>query len=244
MSACERIVEDYSELQSVFDNKFTDEMALKQDWLLNIAHMATAAFVDKAGIRCRFDSEEFTNLLSLCGNVKANPNSNGMDNLLYSYWVGAANDLEYVEPVYGPCSFVGYPDGKDGIHYFELGDYENCMASAIPSNSRNKDGAWYFIKNLLSREQQLMVADTFGAGIPVLYDIAKETSINIADEKHVAGFFALIERTQYAEVYGDSVLIDIIIETSQAYIQGDKTLEETVRLIQARASNYVAEQYG
>ena len=40
----------------------------------------------------------------------------------------------------------------------------------------------------------------------------------------------------------DSALADIIAGTAGAYFAGDKTLDETVELIQNRASLYISEQ--
>lgn len=242
---CERLVAENGEIQSLLDNKLSDENTLKQDLLQNIAYTAMAAFVDTEAARCDFDSDEFMNLLSLCNRMKANPDSTGKDFLLYSQQVGGADSLSGMEQTLGPCAFVGYPDGADGIHYYKLTDnFERCMATAIPANSLNKDGAWHFIKMLLSRSSQLNVANTFGAGIPVIYDIVKETSDRIADERNAALFYDLLARTKYAELYGDATLRDIIIEGGQAYIAGGKTLKETAENIQSKASIYLAEQYG
>ena len=242
---CERLVSEHDDIQSILDNKFSDEAALKQDTLQNIAYLAMTAYLDKENATCSFDSEEFANLLSLCGRIKANPDSTGTDFLLYSAWISSANDLAGYEQHHGPCSFVGYPDGKDGIHYYQLpNDFENNMATAIPANSQNKQGAWYFIKTMLSRSNQLKIANTFGAGMPVIYDVLKESSSNTANKKYTEAFYALLERTKYAELYGDATLREIIIDSSQAYLAGEKTLKETTQLIQSKASVYVAEQCG
>ena len=242
---CERLVSEHDDIQSILDNKFSDEAALKQDTLQNIAYLAMTAYLDKENATCSFDSEEFANLLSLCGRIKANPDSTGTDFLLYSAWISSANDLAGYEQYHGPCSFVGYPDGKDGIHYYQLpNDFENNMATAIPANSQNKQGAWYFIKTMLSRSNQLKIANTYGAGMPVIYDVLKEASSNTANEKYTETFYALLERTKYAELYGDATLREIIIDSSQAYLAGEKTLKETTQLIQSKASVYAAEQYG
>lgn len=242
---CERLVAENRDIQSLLDNKLSDENTLKQDLLQNIAYTAMAAFVDTEVASCSFDSEEFMNLLSLCDRIKANPDSTGNDFLLYSQQVGGADALSYKEQTIGPCAFVGYPDGADGIHYYMLpNDFEHCMAAAIPANSQNKQGAWNFIKMLLSRSNQLSVANTFGAGIPVVYDIVKETGDRMTDARSATQFYDLLTRTKCAELYGDATLRDIIIENGQAYIAGGKTLQETAQLIQSKASLYLSEQYG
>lgn len=242
---CERIVAENDELQSVLDNRTANESALKQDLLLNIAYMAMTAFVDKENASCNFDSEEFMNLLSLCDRIKANPDSTGTDFLLYTALVGTADALPDMEETLGSCSYVGYPDGGDGIHYYQLpNEYENCMAAAIPSGSGNKEGAWYFIKTLLSRANQLTIANSFGTGFPVNYEVLKEAVATNASAEDAGALHGLLERTKYAELYGDATLREIIIDSSQAYLSGEKTLKETARLIQSKAGVYMAEQYG
>ena len=60
----------------------------------------------------------------------------------------------------------------------------------------------------------------------------------------VERFMGLLENTRGADRCSDSQVRDIILECGQAYLAGDKSLEETVELIQSRASIYVSEQYG
>lgn len=242
---CEKLVAENRDVQSLLDNKLSDENTLKHELLQNIAYAAMAAFVDTESANCRFDSEEFMELLSLCDRIKPNPASTGNDFLLYSQLVSGADALTDAEQMLGSCAFVGYPDGGDGIHYYMLpNDFEHCMAAAMPANSQNKQGAWNFIKILLSRSNQLSVANTFGAGFPVIYDIVKETGDRTADAQSAAQFYDLLTRTKCAELYGDATLRDIIIENGQAYIAGGKTLQETAQLIQSKASIYLSEQYG
>ena len=156
-----------------------------------------------------------------------------------------ADYLSKVEQRYGPCSYVGYPNGGDGIHYYCLpNDFEYSIASAIPANSLNKAGAWYFIKTMFSRSNQLKIANVNGTKIPVIYDIALEVAEDTASQEDLEEFLDLLERTKYAELYGDSTLREIIIDNSQAYLAGTKSLVETVQLIQSKASIYVAEQFG
>lgn len=242
---CEQLVAEKPDIQSVLDNKFSDENALKQDVLQNIASVAATAFVDTENASCSFASEEFMGLLSLCDRIHANPDSTGRDFLLYSESVVGAESLPYIENTLGSCSFVGYPDGADGIHYYFFpNDFEHCMSVAIPTNSLNKQGAWQFIKMMLSRKSQLNIANSFGSGFPVIYDIVKETSERTVDAQSAAKFYDLLTRTKSAELYSDNILRNIIIECGQAYLAGDKTLDETANAIQSRVSIYLAEQYG
>ena len=56
--------------------------------------------------------------------------------------------------------------------------------------------------------------------------------------------YALLNSTTRAYTAADKPLVEIITGEAAAYFQGDRSLEETVRLIQSRASLYVGEKYG
>lgn len=241
VAGCERLVEETQGLQSVFDNKFSDSEGLKQDMLQNIAYLAMTAFVDKESAACRFDSREFQDLLALAGSMKANPDSNGHDWLLSGATVSSAESVAFLEEKEGSLAFVGYPDGGDGIHYYSLpNDFENCMTMAIPSNSKSKVGAWTFIKTMLSHSNQ----SGLSYGMPVIYEVVKEETERTVNEQVAAKFYDLLERTKYAEQATDETLFGLIVDSCQAYLAGTKTLEETAKLVQSRASLYVSEQYG
>ncbi len=238
---CERLVEETPGLQSVFDNKYSDSEGLKQDTLQNIAYLAMTAFVDKESATCSFDSQEFKDLLALAGRIKANPNSDGHDWLLSSATVSSAESVAFLEEKGGPLAFVGYPDGGDGIHYYSLpNEFESCMTMAIPANSKSKVGAWTFIKTMLSHSNQ----SSLSYGMPVIYDVVKEKTERTVNEQVAAKFYDLLERTKYAEQATDETLLDLIMDSSQAYLAGTKTLDETAKLIQSKVSLYVSEQYG
>ena len=146
--------------------------------------------------------------------------------------------------------YIGYPNGGGGIHYYALdNDYENSMTMAIPSNSRNKEGAWAFIRWTLSRSEQLKLANKSSNGVPtpsmpVIFPVLREVTDLNTGERDTAQFYDLLERTKYAELSGDSTLRELIISSSQAYLAGEKSLEETVDIIQSRVGTYMAEQYG
>lgn len=237
---CRELVNSRDDLQSVLDNKFSDVNGLRQDTLQNVAIMGAAVFVDKDNASCSFDSAEFAELLSLCKSIEANPDSSGDDFLLNS----AGFDLSWLEERLGPCSFVGYPDGGDGLHFYILpNDFTYAVTMAIPTGSQNKEGAWYYIKSKLSRSSQLKLANEGRGLLPVMYEPAQDFISQNFEADQAQSIFGLLERTKYSELYGDSVLRDMIIDSSQAYLAGSKSLEETVQLIQGKASVYVAERY-
>lgn len=243
---CERIVSERDDVQSILENLMSDQIQLEQETLRSIAYLSMTAFVNKEDCTCSFDSEEFSYLLSLCGEIESNPEATRKDYLLVQAQVSSADYLADNESLYGRCVYIGYPNGGDGIHYYTLtNNFENCMAMAIPTSSQNKEGAWNFIKIMLSRSCQLQIADTPYSGMPVRYDILRETTEHSsASEKDIDRFYDLLNRTKYAERNVDVTLLDLIIDNGQDYLSGTKTLKETVALIQGQASILIAEQFG
>ena len=242
VSVCEQIVRDNNDVQSVFDNKLSDESSLRYDTLQNLAWMAACSFVDKNTASCSFDSPEFKALLELCGNIRANPDSTGDDFLLYVAQTSNAGSLEYLTERLGPCSYVGYPDGGDGVHYFFTAMADHA-AMAIPGGSQNKSAAWGVIKYLLSENQQWNVAGEIGS-MPVTRSVVEEYNRQNFSGEQCEKFFDLLERTHYVQTGADTTIREIIMETCRPYLAGDKSLEETVDLLQSKVSIYLAEQYG
>ena len=129
---------------------------------------------------------------------------------------------------------------------------------AMSAQSAHKDGAWAFLRTMLSEKKQSgnMVPITCAA-----YDAA------IAEEKeHIEGgavielpgadgegreypittenldtFDELVNSVTGVYEY-DSALMEIIWSEAQGYFAGDKTAEDTAKNIQSRVSIYMAEQ--
>ena len=239
---CRQIVQDSGSVQSILDNKLSDQGGLRSDTLQNLAWTAACAFVDKNSASCSFDSREFKDLLELCGTIKANPDSTGSDFLLNVVQVANAGALDYLEQMLGPCSYVGYPNGGQGVHYYSL-NIAGGRAMAIPANGQNKDGAWGFIKYMLSESVQWEVAR--GAiSIPVIRSVAEEYNRQNYNQEQYDKLATLIERTRFVQTGADATVREMIIEVCQPYLAGDKSLEETAKLLQSRVSIYMAEQYG
>ena len=114
------------------------------------------------------------------------------------------------------------------------------MTISVKSNSSNKEGAWAFIKEQLSMDKQMDMEYCLPVNRQALLRMAEEELSGEQVEK----LMGLLENTKGADRCSDSQVRNIILECGQAYLAGDKSLEETVELIQSRASIYVSEQYG
>lgn len=143
-----------------------------------------------------------------------------------------------------PCVFVGFPNGDGGFSYYANSGLG--VAMAIPVQSRNKEGAWALIRDRLSSEHQ-MEKDAYGdyvCGLPAIDAVMRRRVEAELSKEDAARLYALMESIQYAETFSSRPLDTIIQEVGQAYLAGDKTLDEAAALIQSRARLWVAEQYG
>lgn len=92
-----------------------------------------------------------------------------------------------------------------------------------------------------------MEKDAYGeyvCGLPAVDAVMRRRVEAELSEEDAAKLYALMESIQYAETFSSESLHTIIREVGEAYLTGDKTLNEAVALIQSRASLWVAEQYG
>ena len=164
------------------------------------------------------------------------------------------------------AAYVGYPTA-DG----SLGSYFNLHGSKLSMSStcRNKDAAWDFIRQAVAKKYgstEIRDLHTYGEEIktPVVrkyYEMAnrfdmKDTlradflcsgPLNTSYFKwercttdHLQRYETLINNT--TQIYWpNSELSDIVWESISPYFTGDKTLDDTVSLIQNRVQLYVNE---
>lgn len=240
-----RMVAESDQYQTVFDMNIT-----KQSLLNWIAQMSVGTFVDKAHATVDFDNQAFRELLAWCKDM-GDGIKEGSDSIVYDRSeilllfeiVQGMGRIDYLPELFGePPVFVGFPNGSDGFSYYSISGDSYGRAMAIPKNSQNKEGAWEFIKYMLSLDRQLNLGEY--ANLPVNYEALKRIADSTISDDAKVLLFSLLGRTKYAQAYADEGLVEIIISSGQSYLNGDKSLEETIKLIQSRASIYVSEQYG
>lgn len=163
----------------------------------------------------------------------------------------------------GQAAFVGYPVEDGGIgssFYFTMQSRRMAMSSAC----RNKPAAWEFIRELLlprctgyeyiskrelpgipvnrSDYEWVIAADRSDAvrnQTKGLYGVPS-VKCRPATEEEVARYEGFINQIDRIQIYND-VIYDVVQEISGAYFAGDKSLDETVDLIQRRVTLYVNE---
>ena len=237
-----RIFEENSEYVAFFQSFMTSSNLLS--W---IATISSGEYIDWKNGTCDFTDSSFGELLFWCNYMA--PEYEGEQASVYYEMPEVMLSLEnFFDPTrlsviqnnFGePFVFVGFPCSDGDGHYYSCA--YGC-AAAIPVTSKNKDGAWDFIRNQLIESKQ--VSSYPLDGMPVNYNALIRVSYELKDDELRKQFMELINNTTKAICYGDHQLRKIIIESGQAYLAGDKTLEETVELIQSRVGIFVAEQCG
>ena len=234
-----RMVEENDQILAVFDTFMSGESLLA-----HAANVGVSAFVDKENAVCSFDSESFSDLLMWCKEMGPGT-AEGSGGPVYEpdeYILSPALiTAPIAESAGDQVSYVGFPNGGTGYHFYSP-FYGFGLTMAIPANSQNKDGAWAFIKERLSTDTQLNLGEI--SALPVNMEALKRLAEASSTEAGREELYGLLEKTKYAETFSDEPLREIIVESGQSYLNGGKSLEETVRLIQSKASIYVAEQYG
>lgn len=235
----ERILAENERYLSLFDTFVT-----KSSLLDSVCIISESAFTDRENASCDFDNDYFRSLLEFCNSspydefIDGQSVSIGFENaLLTPERISSVVRFNVMPGVYGDDPvFVGFPDGDMGCSYYICG-----LGYAIPAQSSNKEGAWAYIKHMLSVEAQRYVT----AGLPVIlkaFELALEDGDVSEDMQRKA--LELLERTKYAESVQDSGLKEIITDSCRNYFDGTATLDDTVDIIQSRASVYMSEQYG
>ena len=157
----------------------------------------------------------------------------------------------------GQAALVGYPTEDGGIgSFFQVQGRKTAMASTC----RNKEAAWEFIRQVLLPQFHYTVRY-----IPInRTDYDKVIQWDVKRPKHISytnyGFFAgnimypsrrvsdaeieryedFINRIDRIDLY-DATLYNIVYEACGPYFAGDRSLDETIRLVENRVQLYVNE---
>lgn len=222
----------------------------RETYLSEVTSRYVRRAVDWDGGTCDFDNASFRQILQTALNLRETPED--LENMVFgpgelqvadgtqvtnAVFTTHVYDLAQTEKTAGcQMSFIGWPttDGSCGT------DAYLNRAVGICSQSQDQEGCWAFVKFLLTR------VNTEEQGL-YIYRPAMEESIRraIADEKmndaDAERLMELIDAVEHIQDY-DSAIMNIIKEACAAMFSGDKTVEETAKLIQSRVGIYVAEQ--
>jgi ABC-type glycerol-3-phosphate transport system substrate-binding protein len=167
------------------------------------------------------------------------------------------------EAFQGDFTFIGIPSENRTVStlvleaaYLREGNMYHTLNFAITTACEDKQGAWEFIRGILTEDYQLRYRSIDG---PSQYHLMFPTN-RTALETELA--WAMSRQPPYAiqrrdankvmyaieNVSGMTIISDalwsIISESAIDYWNGQISLEDAVRIVQNRASRYVAEQTG
>lgn len=244
-----------------FDNalKAEDKTVLSMDPQLMLQFMAQYsidAFIEDDLSGCDFENEDFYELLNF---VKDCAEGNGGEPIGMDTWVmGLSSYISDIETLGTQPRYVGYPDvERNGPCVMSLASY------GISSTTEYPDECWNFIKVTLSEEAYLSAGlqeafplsrSALEAGIRLFQmSTGEEESILFGmtdpngdyyvplEEKYVPYLYELLDSVTHARLRCSSVF-SIISEEGNAFLENDKSAQETAKLIQNRVGIYLSEQ--
>lgn len=276
-------VEEFIELAESFpDKKLFSGDVTKRSVFFKLTLYGYREYVDPNTGECRFDSEEFIGLLEFCNRFPNETDGNGSDkNTLFDNEAdlyngntlfrsdgiishfGAVRQLE--QGIFGePVTFAGFPGvGGNGAALNLTGSEYMIM-----SHAANKEGAWEFLKYILSEERQDRISEEnqmFPVRMSSLEKAAEEAKKGVYDSDkgeytepvwvqngniiklgvNTDGdnqrIFELLDSASGISGFESSYVYDIMNEESAAYFSGQKSAEDTAEIIQNRVQNYLDE---
>lgn len=252
------------------------------DVLLDGINYGGDAFIDYEAGKCNFNSEEFLSLLEFASGFPSGDDSepdyagifadiditySQENTLLMQTLIGGYDDFYCSEKKYfgDEVTAVGYPSvsGESGSLIRPNSGF------ALSAKSENKEGAWQFLRTLLSPEYQdstenfpVRVSSLRKNGERIMqfgkndfyYSLISVGNITVSNAVSVGeiGVPASADIDRINELVtsvsrlsrSDSTVGDIVKEEASAYFAGNKTAEETARLIESRVNIYLSESYG
>jgi len=218
-------------------------------------------FVDWKEHVCSFDSAEFKRLIEQINNLdypvkpaggnRPSAEENLMSRQVLFQYMTYGSPYDYdtrLNQSGGKIRTVGFPSA-DGTPVFLFSASQNL---AIYAESPNKDGAWAFMEFLLSADEQSWYSssndvfpvrrDSFEAYLTRAYSYLEEDMVHSLDLSRKDTPEKLRYMTEHLGMnQNDSEISTIVSEELQAYFRGQKTADETAKIIQSRAQLYLDE---
>jgi len=281
-------IDEITALMEKYPDSALTSNANKQNIMNLLMTMGFYDFIDYEKNTCSFDSEEFIKLLnyansfsekSLIENMSEDDRMDFWENekfyfqdnriLLRETYIHAFDNFLSIKMTYNnePFTLKGYPSANsNGGVISANGIY------TISDKSLCKDGAWEFLKVILSDE--VMVSDRMGYnGFPVTisgFDKASEsmkkyhyymnengTGYSMSEEprndEYVTGIHMQVTDEDINKIknYINNITVkmdytnqiyEIIADDIQMFLAGEKSAEETAKVIQSRALMYISEK--
>lgn len=244
----------------------------KTDALRMFTMMNMVNYIDWATGECSFDSEEFIELLEFANMFPAEIDWENMEDGDYvdeyqlitegkipvtSFSLYDVSEYNMYKALFGgEITFIGYPTSEGVGTRLQLDS-----GLAMSSKCENKEGAWEFMRMMLTEEYQ----ENYGWAMPTNANMLKKkmdaAMSEESDHSYGIGFgdgneitvdgrltqedvdelYALIDSANGTYSYDEAVL-NIINEEAAVFFGGQRSAEETAKNIQSRMNIYVNEQ--
>lgn len=180
-----------------------------------------------------------------------NPHATGQA-LLAEQTIWGMTDIVWAEELFeGSVTFIGYPtEGGTGSVISPR------LMLAISAQSQHQDVAWEFVRTILTEEFQRANNFNFPSNLRVLEEVATislRDQETLGEEDRWANVWQQLTQSQVDQVMQlinnadqleveDALVIEMILEELPPFFAGDRSVEETARIIQSRVQLYVSER--
>lgn len=200
---------------------------------------APETFVDYEAAEARFDSPEFLRLMKLAKD-QTRPEAESPrealltgQTLLEALTIGHAQSFaqEYADGL-GQLSFPGFPGAGRAEFYLTL-------PMAIPANAQEKEGAWAFLKLLMT--ESLYAARGRGGWLPVQADFEEKTAA--MQDREARELLRALQAEASTTFYCDEAIQGILSDELPYYFADEQTAAQIAERIQRRAQLYLEEAF-
>lgn len=248
-------INDYLEIEKSLDsNQSMIYYMNPENFLVSIGGRYLQKALDLVDASCDFDNEEFISILESavqagCYEATYDPNETGQQKVirgkLICFFSGlmTGQDVAFDREECGQTlSYIGWPtvDGSNGT------DIRLTQAVGINKATKNIEGCWEFVKYLL--KNPILIDNA--SGMPTYAPLVNEDlkMLNSGEPKFKTteeDMEIVINLAKESEqlTYYDEEVMNIILNESSAFIQGNTSASETAKRIQSRVSLYMKEQY-
>lgn len=269
----------YAALETQPEGTVAFANATKMEMLSAMCMMNIDEFIDYSTGKCYFDSEEFIDLLEFSNHFEDNVDYSSEDYeseltqvyngkaMLYPINIYQIEDFQFAKAVLGDdLTFIGFPsEDSSGTVMSPTGIY------GISSKSKHKEGAWTFLKTLLTDDYQSDRNSIWSFPIKnsVLDDMFEEAmtpsyytdengnqvespkmgmgmddfmvDIMAATQEEIDELKALIDSISSIYNTQNTSVLDLISEDASAFFEGQKSAKDVASVIQNRVQTYINE---
>ena len=236
----------------------------RSSFLFTMMAYCGGSFIDTSTGKCSFQSRNFLDLLEYAKSLPEEPDA---DSYGEDYWrnyeaqyregrtllagmpISSFEGIDYyVNGIFGEeVSYIGFPMEDGSGSYIRAEE-----AYAISAHSDHIEGAWEFLRYYLTDDYQ----SDLRFGLPVQKEVflknsrsALGGSRNDSIDNESAALKPLTEKqleklvrfllSVNSRYYETEEIMDIVSEETEAFFAGDKTAEETAKVIQNRVQLYL-----